>query len=597
MTMSFRPLPGLPVLAALLALAAVPARAAEPQSGGTPAEGAAAIDELPTEGDPRSRLVAAYLALHDVLGGRGFEVAPKKGLDVGAALEARYGVGLDAVLLEKAQELDGRLAETGAAVCAWLPLVGDAALRERVLAEEAALDALRAEALGLIEVYERPKQNLVDANRKRVEAAYATYAGLVAEVFAGVDERTAQEAADVLAFVRRGEAALALVDAVLVERGGIGVERREAPGHDGVFTATGTFFEATSPYLPDFAYLLLLGESEATVEMLQRIDPIQVRIDIRPTPFERWLLRELRARGVERFNSLAVHTGTANDAAFTPVINDYRRGLGLDLLTVDERLVIAARQHSQEQVDLDYFDHMSPTARKRSPGNRVRLENYDGMAAENLAIGRDGYKAASVFEGWYRSPGHHRNMVGPHHPVGAATDAAASLWTLLLGSGDTQWRDWHADLAPARRVEFTREAGKLLKLFVVGKLKERVYESELLPLVSESSEPFVAAVLRDGAGSDDGARRHAIEAHARLVASGRLPRVVDCAAVMQILDIAVVSADSAVRRAADEALRALVPGLAPELDALKSDEGSWERVRIAFEDRERVQFKAARPKS
>jgi hypothetical protein len=38
----------------------------------------------------------------------------------------------------------------------------------------------------------------------------------------------------------------------------------------------------------------------------------------------------------------------------------------------------------------------------------------------------------------------------------------------------------------------------------------------------------------------------------------------------------------------------LVPGLAPELDALK-DGGLWETVRIAFEDRERLRFKAGRP--
>jgi uncharacterized protein YkwD len=550
-------------------------------------------DELPV-GTPQERLAAAYEALFAALDGRDFAVAPKKNVDTAAALEAQHGVGIDVLLETRAKELDLRLAELGAQVCAWLPVATDPAVRERVLGEEAELDALRAEALALIEIYEKRQQNLVDANRKRIEAAYAKYAEIVASVFAGVDETPGEEAAELLERIRLGERAFALVEGVLVERGGIGIERVDAAEYSGVFTAPGTFFDAASPHLPDIAYLLLLSESESDVELLQRIDPLQTRIDVRPTPIEEWLLRELRARGVERFNARVVQTGTPEDAAFTPLINDYRRGLGLDLLTVDERLLLAARQHSQEQADLEYFDHESPTARKRSPWDRVRLEDYLGGVAENLAQGLGGGNAKGAFEGWYRSPGHHRNMVGPHHQLGAATDAGRRIWTLVLGKGDTRWRDWHPDLAPQRRRELAKDGERLAKTFVNGKLKKSALEKEFVPVLREIAPLVVGLALTDGASQDDGARRHAIDAHAKLVELDQLEIAVECALLMQVLDIAVTSEDHGVRKSAEEALRALVPGLAPELDALK-DGGLWETVRVAFEDRERVTFKAGRP--
>jgi uncharacterized protein YkwD len=550
-------------------------------------------DELP-EGTPQERLAAAYEALYAALDGRDFAVAPRKGVDTAAALEAQHGVGIDVLLETRAKELDLRLAEIGAQVCAWLPVATDPAVRERVLGEEAELDALRAEALALIEVYEKRQQNQVDANRKRVESAYAKYAELVASVFAGIDETPGEEAAELLERIRLGERAFALVEGVLVERGGIGIERADAAEYPAVFTPPGTFFDAVSPHLPDIAYLLLLSESESDVELLKRIDPLQTRIDVRPTPIEEWLVRELRARGVERFNARVVQTATPEDAAFTPIINDYRRGLGLDLLTVDERLLLAARQHSQEQADLDYFDHESPTARRRSPWDRVRLEDYLGGVAENLAQGLGGGNAKGAFEGWYRSPGHHRNMVGPHHQLGAATDSGRKIWTLVLGKGDTRWRDWHPDLAPQRRRELAKDGERLAKTFVNGKLKKSALEKEFVPVLREIAPLVVGLALTDGASQDDGARRHAIDAHAKLVELDQLEIAVECALLMQVLDIAVTSEDHGVRKSAEEALRALVPGLAPELDALK-DGGLWETVRVAFEDRERVTFKAGRP--
>jgi len=550
------------------------------------------VDEVVLQGTPQERLAAAYEALYAALGGRDFAVVPKKNVDTAAALEAQHGVGIDAMLEARVKELDAQLAELGAQVCAWLPIATDPAVRERVLGEEAQIDALRAEALALIEVYEKRQQNRVDANRKRVEEAYAKYAELVGSVFAGSGEVPGDEAAKLLMRMRLGERAVALVDGVLIERGGIGIERLDAAEHPAVFSAAGTFFDAVSPHLPDVAYLLLLWKCEADVELLQRIDPIQIRIDVTPTPIEDWLLRELRARGVERFNGRVVHTGLPEDAAFTPIINAYRRGLGLDLLTVDERLVLAARQHSQEQADLEYFAHESPTARKALPWDRARLEDYLGGVAENLAL--IGGNAKGAFEGWYRSPGHHRNMVGPHHQLGAATDAGRRIWTLLLGKGDTLWRDWHPDLAPQRRHQLAKDGERLAKLFMAGKLKKSAFEKEFVPVLKEIAPQVVGLALTEGASTDDGSRRRAIDAHAKLVELDRLDLAVECALLMQVLDIAVTSEDRSVRVSAEEALRALVPGLAPELDALK-DGGLWETVRIAFEDRERLRFKAGRP--
>jgi len=94
-------------------------------------------------------------------------------------------------------------------------------------------------------------------------------------------------------------------------------------------------------------------------------------------------------------------------------VNRLRRRLGLHLLTMDERLRGAARQHTQEMARLGYYAHSSPVAAWREPRRRACRAGYlDPFVSENIGL-VSGYRdvARALFESWRKSPGHYRNMV------------------------------------------------------------------------------------------------------------------------------------------------------------------------------------------
>jgi hypothetical protein len=113
--------------------------------------------------------------------------------------------------------------------------------------------------------------------------------------------------------------------------------------------------------------------------------------------------------------------------------NDYRRMMGMKILEYDERLVRAARKHSQEMKELNYFAHDSPVAENKSFGLRCAHEGYAGASGENIAgAGPHGVEA---FNGWYHSSGHHRNILGGHSQLGVG--GYQGLWTQDFGGSSS----------------------------------------------------------------------------------------------------------------------------------------------------------------
>jgi uncharacterized protein YkwD len=115
-------------------------------------------------------------------------------------------------------------------------------------------------------------------------------------------------------------------------------------------------------------------------------------------------------RKVEAFNAArAAKFMDAEEAKNFACVNVYREALGLMPFEADERLVQAARRHSKEMVDKNYFAHESPTESEREPIARMRNAGYDTpTAGENIATGAHGGEKA--FWVWFDSPGHHKNM-------------------------------------------------------------------------------------------------------------------------------------------------------------------------------------------
>ena len=105
-----------------------------------------------------------------------------------------------------------------------------------------------------------------------------------------------------------------------------------------------------------------------------------------------------------------------------------RHLLGLRVLAIDLKLAAAARDHSRDMERLNFFSHTSPIAEKRSFTDRAARFGTRA-SGENIFRGRtDGLFA---HDGWFHSPGHHRNMLAPHARIGVGRSGVC--FTQLFG--------------------------------------------------------------------------------------------------------------------------------------------------------------------
>lgn len=114
---------------------------------------------------------------------------------------------------------------------------------------------------------------------------------------------------------------------------------------------------------------------------------------------------------------LVLQTSTANALTLTDdeqrmldLINQERRGEGLEPLEADARLTKIARSHSQEMIDLNFFSHYS--SRSGTYFTRLRtagIKNWQN-AGENLA----GATTVEIaFRALMESPKHKENLLSP----------------------------------------------------------------------------------------------------------------------------------------------------------------------------------------
>jgi uncharacterized protein YkwD len=102
--------------------------------------------------------------------------------------------------------------------------------------------------------------------------------------------------------------------------------------------------------------------------------------------------------------------------------NETRADYGLEPLCIDPVLTRAARSHSREMVEKDYFSHYSYDG--EGVGSRLRRFGYDwSVCGENIAggYGEPG-EPDSIFELWINSTHHRANILdGRFQQVGVGT--------------------------------------------------------------------------------------------------------------------------------------------------------------------------------
>jgi uncharacterized protein YkwD len=96
-------------------------------------------------------------------------------------------------------------------------------------------------------------------------------------------------------------------------------------------------------------------------------------------------------------------------------LNLTRNLLGLPAVVIDLRLCAAARDHSKDMQTLKFFAHESPVPGKTTPWDRAKRFGTTA-SGENIAMGYHDGQAVNM--GWFRSPGHHKNMLAEHTRVG-----------------------------------------------------------------------------------------------------------------------------------------------------------------------------------
>jgi uncharacterized protein YkwD len=103
-------------------------------------------------------------------------------------------------------------------------------------------------------------------------------------------------------------------------------------------------------------------------------------------------------------------------------------------LTMDPNLQCAARVHTKDMADRDFFDHTNPDG--DGPDDRMEAAGYDGRGwGENIAAGNS--EAEETMEQWMNSDGHCRNIMnGSYTLIGVGYYPGGEydhLWTQTFG--------------------------------------------------------------------------------------------------------------------------------------------------------------------
>ena len=110
-------------------------------------------------------------------------------------------------------------------------------------------------------------------------------------------------------------------------------------------------------------------------------------------------------------------------------LNETRLLVGLNALLLDPGLCEASRSHSEDMATLRFFSHTSPVEGKQSFGQRAALAGTTS-SGENIYMGSASPKSAN--RGWFRSPGHHKNMFHPaQRRIGLGN--YGTHWTQMFG--------------------------------------------------------------------------------------------------------------------------------------------------------------------
>lgn len=125
------------------------------------------------------------------------------------------------------------------------------------------------------------------------------------------------------------------------------------------------------------------------------------------------------------------------------LVNQERASAGCAPLSANDKLVTAARGHSDDMAQNDFFSHTGSDG--SSAGDRISREGYSWSRwGENIAAGYT--SPASVMNGWMNSSGHRANILNC-----AYTEIGIGYIYLANDTGSTNYRHyWTQDFGTPR---------------------------------------------------------------------------------------------------------------------------------------------------
>jgi uncharacterized protein YkwD len=176
------------------------------------------------------------------------------------------------------------------------------------------------------------------------------------------------------------------------------------------------------------------------------IDAAMGRLELLPRGTAQMTLRDVAVDLTERqrldrdaevltYNTKVVTSAVEAELRQVRITNDYRLMFGRGALAVNEKVMRAARGHSDWMSRTGRFSHFNDMDQAlRTPGDRMKREGYVGGGGENIAIadGPDG-----AHRGWIGSSGHHRNLLWAGHSE-MGVGGVGRYWTQNFG-GSTEY--------------------------------------------------------------------------------------------------------------------------------------------------------------
>lgn len=143
---------------------------------------------------------------------------------------------------------------------------------------------------------------------------------------------------------------------------------------------------------------------------------------------------------LDRGDAVMLYNATIKSVATEPeleqlrITNHYRLMMGRQALALHDKLVLAARSHSDWMSRTGKFSHFEDTPQRRTPRDRILEQGYSSSGSgENIALNSG---ALPSHVAWCHSAGHHRNILyAGHSELGVG--AIGRYWTQnFAGGGD-----------------------------------------------------------------------------------------------------------------------------------------------------------------